>query len=69
MLIFQVLAWSLAVTVDPGNLAIRIHTSTFFTVVMMSLMSIALLRDRTQPWLLRWITIAVLAEYMAASMV
>lgn len=69
LLIFQVLSWSLAVTVDPGNLAIRIHTSTFFTVVMMSVMSVALLRDRTQPWLLRWITIAVLAEYMAASMV
>lgn len=69
LLVFQVVTWSLAVTLDPSNLAIRIHTSTLFTVVMMSLMCVALLRDRTQPRLLRWITMAVLAEYMAASIV
>ncbi|AHK47284.1 HAMP domain-containing sensor histidine kinase [Ensifer sp. 1H6] len=69
LLIFQVVAWSIALAVDPGNLAIRIHSSTLFTIIMMSVMSVALLRDRTQPWLLRWMTIAVLAEYIAASII
>ncbi|OWZ91144.1 hypothetical protein B9J07_24040 [Sinorhizobium sp. LM21] len=69
LLVLQVAAWSIAVTLDPGDLAIRVHTSTAFTVLMMSLMCVALLRDRTQPRLLRWITMAVLGEYMAASMV
>lgn len=69
LLVFQGVAWGLAVTFDPGNLAIRIHTSTLFTVIMMSVMCVALLRDRTQPRLLRWITMAVLAEYIAASIV
>ncbi|MGN6307279.1 MAG: sensor histidine kinase [Mesorhizobium sp.] len=68
LLIFQVVTWSAAVVFDPGNLAIRIHTSTFFTVVMMSVMCLGLARDRTQPALLRWITVAVLAEYMIASL-
>ncbi|CAN7747263.1 MULTISPECIES: HAMP domain-containing sensor histidine kinase [unclassified Ensifer] len=69
LLIFQIVAWSIALAVDPGNIAIRIHSSTLFTIIMMSLMSVALLHDRTQPWLLRWITIAVLAEYIAASII
>jgi signal transduction histidine kinase len=34
---------------------------------MMSVMCLGLGRDRTQPPLLRWITIGLLAEYMAAS--
>lgn len=67
LLIFQIVAWSTAVAVDPDNIAIRIHTSTFFTVVIMSVMCLGLMRDRTQPRLLRWITIAILVEYMAAS--
>lgn len=67
LLIFQVVVWSFAASNDPGNLAIRIHSSTFFTVVIMSVMCLGLIRDRTQPALLRWITIAVLAEYMGAS--
>jgi signal transduction histidine kinase len=67
LLIFQIVIWSVAVAADPGDIAIRIHTSTFFTVVMMSVMCLGLMRDRTQPPLLRWITIAILAEYMAAS--
>ncbi|MBA8822345.1 hypothetical protein BRY73_22855 [Ochrobactrum sp. P6BS-III] len=69
LLIFQVAAWSAAVWVDPGNVAIRIHSSTIFTVIMMSIMCLALTRDRTQPRLLRWITIAILVEYMSASIV
>ena len=67
LLIFQVIVWNVAVTEDPGNIAIRIHASTVFTVVLMSLMCLGLARDRTQPPLLRWITIGILAEYMAAS--
>ena len=69
MLVFQAVIWTVAVAVDPGNIAIRIHSSTFVTVVIMSVMCVGLLRDRTQPTLLRWITIAVLAEYMLASLV
>lgn len=68
LLIFQLVVWSSAVAVDPGNIAIRIHTSTFFTLVMMSVMCLGIIRDRTQPPLLRWITIAILVEYMAASL-
>jgi signal transduction histidine kinase len=67
LLVFQVVVWSTAVAVDPDNLAIRIHSSTVFTVIMMSVMCLGLARDRTQPPLLRWITIGLLAEYMGAS--
>lgn len=69
LLCFQIVVWSIAVAVDPGNIAIRIHSSTFFTVVIMSLMCLGLMRDRTQPSLLRWITFGVLAEYMVASII
>lgn len=69
LLVIYLITWTIAVTFEPSNLGIRIHISTLFTIVIMSLMCIALLRDRTQPWLLRLITIAVLGEYMAASIV
>ena len=69
LLVFQVVTWSTALAMDPGNIAVRIHTSTLFTVVMMSLMCLGLMRDRTQPTLLRWITVGLLAEYMIASIV
>lgn len=69
LLVFQIVAWSAAVAIDPGNVALRIHTSTFVTVIIMSVMCLGLMRDRTQPPLLRWITIGVLAEYMFASIV
>lgn len=69
LVVIHIVTWSIAVTFEPSNLGIRIHISTLFTIVMMSVMCIALLRDRTQPWLLRLITIAVLGEYMAASIV
>lgn len=67
LLVFQLIVWSTAVATDPDNVAIRIHSSTIFTVIMMSVMCLGLARDRTQPTLLRWITIGILAEYMAAS--
>ena len=69
LLLFQIVVWSAAVTFDPANIAIRIHSSTVFTVVIMSMMCLGLMRDRTQPALLRWITIGVLAEYMVSSIV
>jgi signal transduction histidine kinase len=67
LLACQIAIWSAAVAIDADNIAIRIHSSTAFTVIMMSVMCLGLLRDRTQPALLRWITIGLLAEYMAAS--
>lgn len=69
LLIAHIVAWGAIVTVDPGNIAVRIHASTVFTVIVMSMMCLGLARDRTQPPLLRWTTIAVLTEYMLASIV
>lgn len=67
LLLLQIVMWSIAVALDPADIATRIHASTLFTIIMMAIMCLALARDRTQPTLLRWITIAILAEYMAAS--
>lgn len=67
LLVVQIVVWSAAVGIDPDAIEFRIYASTLFTVIMMSMMCLALLRDRTQPPLLRWITIAMLVEYMAAS--
>lgn len=69
LLIAHTAAWSVIVAVDPGNIAARIHASTIFTVIIMSVMCLGLARDRMQPAALRWATIAVLAEYMLASIV
>lgn len=69
LLIAYTAAWSALVAVDPGNIAARIHVSTLFTVIIMSVMCLGLLRDRMQPAVLRWATIAVLAQYMLASIV
>lgn len=67
LLVLQIAVWSAAVAIDPDDIATRIRSSTVFTVIMMSVMCLGLVRDRTQPPLLRLITIAILAEYMAAS--
>lgn len=67
LLALHVISWSIAVTLDPGNVAIRVHMSTLFTVIMMSVMCLGLMRDRTQPMLLRWITIGIFVEYMVSS--
>ena len=69
LLVLQIAVWSAAVAIDPDDIATRIYSSTVFTVIMMSVMCLGLVRDRTQPPLLRLITIAILAEYMAASIV
>ncbi|TQI75801.1 phospho-acceptor domain-containing protein [Bosea sp. AK1] len=67
LLVLQIAVWSAAVAIDSDDIATRIYSSTVFTVIMMSVMCLGLVRDRTQPPLLRLITIAILAEYMAAS--
>ncbi len=64
----QFVSWTAAVIYIPDSLAFRIHASTAFTVVMMSLMIRTLAMDRSQPRFLRWITIALLAEYVGASL-
>lgn len=69
LLVLYILSWTAAVGLDPANVAVRIHLSTLFTAVMMSVMILCLMRDRTQPALLRWIMIGFLAEYMIASFV
>lgn len=69
LLIAHTAIWSALVATDPGNIAARIHASTLFTVIIMSVMCLGLARDRMQPAVLRWATIAVLAEYMLASIV
>ncbi|MBO9694773.1 MAG: HAMP domain-containing histidine kinase [Sphingopyxis sp.] len=69
LLIAHTAVWSALVAVDPGNIAARIHASTVFTVSIMSMMCLGLVRDRVQPAALRWATIAVLAQYMLASIV
>lgn len=69
LLIAHIVTWCAIVIVDPHNIALRIHASTLFTVIIMSVMCLGLVRDRMQPRLLRWATIAVLAEYMLASIV
>lgn len=67
-LVAQGLSWSAAVIYIPEDLAFRIHASTAFTTVMMALMIRTLAVDRSQPRFLRWITIALLAEYVGASL-
>lgn len=67
LLVFQAVSWSAAVAINPADVAIRIHLSTFVTLAIMSMMCLGLLRDRTQPSLLRWITFGILAEYILAS--
>ncbi|SMF68214.1 sensor histidine kinase, partial [Tistlia consotensis] len=67
VLIFQLVFWSVAVTVAPGDVVLRIHAQTLTMLVVMGFMALTLARDRSQPRLLRWITIGLLLEYMAAS--
>ncbi|MCB1714345.1 MAG: hypothetical protein KDK05_04325 [Candidatus Competibacteraceae bacterium] len=38
LLVFQVVTWSTAVAIDPGDIEMRVHTSTLFTVIIMSMM-------------------------------
>ncbi|WP_404933263.1 sensor histidine kinase [Nitratireductor sp. L15S-10] len=60
--------WCLAMALAPHDLSLRIHASTAFTLAMMGMMIRILYVDRGQPAFLRWITIALLAEYIGASL-
>lgn len=59
--------WVAAILFVPGNVALRFLMATIFTVAVMSLMSLSLLRDRTVPRLLRGFTVGVLCYYMVVS--
>lgn len=67
-LALHILFWTLAVVYVPADLALRIHLSTAFTVVMMGLLARSVYLSHTQSRFLRWITIGLLAEYAGASL-
>lgn len=67
-LAIHILLWSLAVTFMPGDLALRIHLSTAFTVAMMGLLGRTVYLSGTRPRFLRWVTIGLLVEYAGASL-
>ncbi|SMF86566.1 hypothetical protein, partial [Tistlia consotensis] len=69
LLVGQVVFWTGAMELAPADLSLRINASTLFALTMMGFMVLTLARDRSQPRLLRWITVAVLAEHMAAAIV
>lgn len=67
VVIFSVLFWSLALALDPANVAIRTHGATGVTILCIAVMIWTLASDRSQPRLLRWITIFFLSCHAAAS--
>ncbi len=67
VVIFSVSFWSLMLALDPTNVALRTHASAAVTVVCIAVMIWTLAADRSQPRLLRWITIVFLACHAAAS--
>lgn len=67
VVIFSIAFWSLALLLDPANVAIRIHATTFITVLVMLIMIWTLMQDRSQPRALRWITIIFLISHAMAS--
>jgi len=69
MMVFTLVFWTVSLVVVPDDVALRIHASTFFSLVMMGFMIVTLWTDRSQPALLRWITIVVLLEYIIASLI
>lgn len=67
IVLFSVAFWSLALALDPTDVAIRIHATTAITVICVAIMIWTLVWDRSQPRLLRWITIIFLSVHAAAS--
>ncbi|MBS4048687.1 MAG: HAMP domain-containing histidine kinase [Alphaproteobacteria bacterium] len=63
---FTAVFWPAALTIDPHNVAIRILASNALGIVMLSLIVAILLRDRTQPRLLRWSTVGILLSDLVA---
>jgi two-component system OmpR family sensor kinase len=64
--VFTVVFWPVALVVDPYNVAIRILASNALGIAMLLLMMQTLIRDRTQPRVLRWSTIGILLSDLAA---
>lgn len=64
--VFTVVFWPVALIVDPYNVAIRILASNAVGIAMLLLMVQTLLRDRTQPRVLRWSTIGILLSDLVA---
>ncbi|HEX6956520.1 MAG TPA: ATP-binding protein [Ferrovibrio sp.] len=64
---FSVAFWSLALALDPTNVAIRTHATALVTITAVAIMIRTLAFDRTQPRFLRWTTIAFLVEHAAAT--
>ncbi len=67
LLVSQVAFWSGAMAWAPETLWLRVNASTLFTLAVMGFMCLTLARDRSQPRLLRWVTVAVLGVHMGAN--
>lgn len=63
----QLVFWTGAVALVPDDVVLRVHAFDTLTVVILSFMCLTLLRDRSQPATLRYMTILILFEQMAAS--
>lgn len=63
---FTVLFWPVALVVDPYNVAIRILASNALGIAMLMLLVQTLIRDRSQPRVLRWSTIGILLSDLVA---
>src|SRR3546814_15142781 len=59
-----ILSWPVAVTIDPANVAVRIHLSTLFNAVIMSIMIMCLASDRTHTGTPRRIPVGFPHDYM-----
>lgn len=58
--------WSAAIILTPSDLGPRVLSAVIYTSVVMLFMCATLMRDRSQPRALRWITIGILVEYIVA---
>lgn len=63
---FVVVFWPAALLIDPQNTAIRILASNVIGAIMLFYICATLIRDRTQPRVLRWSTIAILLSDVIA---
>lgn len=61
-------AFVVALAIAPGDVSPRIHLSTAFTLLLLGMLAVILIRDTRHPAVLRWITVGVLAEYALATL-
>lgn len=64
--VVAVVFWPVALLIDPYNVAIRILVSSSIAVILLLFIIRILFRDRSQPALLRWVTIGVLLSDIIA---